>query len=356
MAVAAAAADDVRDSQEAQDFCLLTQSKEDKPLGTLCKLWSWIKFVPAVLILLPIRVLFLMLTLFAVWFVCRASCLLECCAAKAPGGSLRAHTAAQRSLLALNGLLMRLVLFCFGFWWIRVRGAPAKKGAQAPTVVANHVTLADACVIAYLLRGQLTGVARRWVTKLPFLSTLARAHHVLAVDKDKRTVSPAPAEGEIAPDSPTGLAAGDVLDKPMTSTDVIVNYQRMRAADRKLFQLLIFPEGTTKAERCLIQFRTGAFVAGLPVQPLVLRFPSRPVDISWVEGLGANLFRILTQWMNHVEAVWLDVYLPSEDEQNDPRLYADNVQHAMAAAMSLPASHVSTKIGARELHEFVAKR
>ena len=36
--------------------------------------------------------------------------------------------------------------------------------------------------------------------------------------------------------------------------------------------MLLFPEGTTTSGRCLLPFKTGAFLAGLPVQPVILRY------------------------------------------------------------------------------------
>lgn len=36
--------------------------------------------------------------------------------------------------------------------------------------------------------------------------------------------------------------------------------------------LLLFPEGTTTNGRFLLPFKTGAFLAGLPLQPVVIRY------------------------------------------------------------------------------------
>jgi lysophosphatidylcholine acyltransferase / lyso-PAF acetyltransferase len=36
--------------------------------------------------------------------------------------------------------------------------------------------------------------------------------------------------------------------------------------------ILLFPEGTTTNGRYLLRFRTGGFIAGVPVQPIILRY------------------------------------------------------------------------------------
>ena len=44
-------------------------------------------------------------------------------------------------------------------------------------------------------------------------------------------------------------------------------------------QFLIFPEGTTTNREALISFKAGAFIPGMPVQPVVLRYPDEWVSL-----------------------------------------------------------------------------
>lgn len=103
--------------------------------------------------------------------------------------------------------------------------------------------------------------------------------------------------------------------------------------------LCFFPEGTTTNGKSLIHFKPGAFIAGLPVHPVLIQFPKQ-------FGLSTNL----TQWsliggpdnvcmmtllqlcVPYQRAIikWLPEYLPSEDEKNCPELYSHNVQKYMA--------------------------
>ncbi|CAB0004502.1 unnamed protein product [Nesidiocoris tenuis] len=53
-------------------------------------------------------------------------------------------------------------------------------------------------------------------------------------------------------------------------------------------QILIFPEGTTTNRSCLISFKPGAFIPGLPIQPLVIRYPNKTDTVTWTwDGPGA---------------------------------------------------------------------
>lgn len=192
----------------------------------------------------------------------------------------------------------------------------------------------------------MTGVAFAWVTRLPFLGSVTKAHHVLAADRDK--VFP----GD-APSSPSGENG---LKNPKTATDTIAEYQRLRADNPRLFSLLVFPESTTKAWRSLVQFRTGVFVSGQPVQPVVLRFPNRYTDVSWVQSIPAYVFKLLTRWVHFAEVLILPIYVPSDAERADPRLYADGVQRAMARAMDLPEERYSNTTSARDVNTWLSQQ
>eukprot|EP00882_Tetradesmus_deserticola_P015004 GHRQ01015971.1.p2 GENE.GHRQ01015971.1~~GHRQ01015971.1.p2 ORF type:complete len:108 (-),score=23.16 GHRQ01015971.1:1192-1515(-) len=45
--------------------------------------------------------------------------------------------------------------------------------------------------------------------------------------------------------------------------------------------LSVAPEGTLSNGRCLLRFKTGAFVAGAPVVPILLRYKLSPFNPSW---------------------------------------------------------------------------
>ena len=45
--------------------------------------------------------------------------------------------------------------------------------------------------------------------------------------------------------------------------------------------LVMAPEGTTGDGRCILQFRTGAFVPGVPVLPVCLSYGKRCHNPAW---------------------------------------------------------------------------
>lgn len=43
-----------------------------------------------------------------------------------------------------------------------------------------------------------------------------------------------------------------------------------------------------------------------------------------------HVILLLCQFVNYLEATWLPVYYPSQQEKDDPRLYAENIRRLMA--------------------------
>ena len=149
------------------------------------------------------------------------------------------------------------------------------------------------------------------------------------------------------------------------------------------------PQGTTSNGSCLLPFKTGAFLAGLPVQPIILRYgevggriggwmdpdgwldgrhdgaragaggrgrvarrapspcerarPSRTppapraqgaVSPAW-ESIGAlrHLLLMLTAPFHSVTAYELPPYFPNEGERGDPKLFAAGVRQYMVSVV-----------------------
>lgn len=45
--------------------------------------------------------------------------------------------------------------------------------------------------------------------------------------------------------------------------------------------LVMAPEGTCGDGRCILRFRTGAFVPGVPVLPICFRYNKRRINPAW---------------------------------------------------------------------------
>ncbi|KTG02749.1 hypothetical protein cypCar_00037235 [Cyprinus carpio] len=106
--------------------------------------------------------------------------------------------------------------------------------------------------------------------------------------------------------------------------------------------MLMFPEGTTTNGQALIKFKPGAFLAGVPVQPVLLHYPGEPDTVRWTwKGLTwlGTLWHTTSQIYTSVTVEFLPVYTPSQEEKQNPDLYAENVQKLMA---NLTDAHVET--------------
>ncbi|XP_034981517.2 lysophosphatidylcholine acyltransferase 1 isoform X2 [Zootoca vivipara] len=117
--------------------------------------------------------------------------------------------------------------------------------------------------------------------------------------------------------------------------------RRRAQSNGKWPQIMIFPEGTCTNRSCLITFKPGAFIPGVPVQPVILRYPNKLDTITWTwQGPGALkiLWLTLCQFHNFVEIEFLPVYIPSEEEKRNPSLYANNVRRVMAQALGVPVT------------------
>ena len=122
---------------------------------------------------------------------------------------------------------------------------------------------------------------------------------------------------------------------------------RAQSKDNTLPQLFVCPEGTNTNRKALIQFKIGAFAPGVPVQPVLIRYPgTERIDaVTWTYNQNYSyifsVWYLLAKPINRVEIEFLPVYCPNSDEKNSAELYAKNVQKAMAAALNVPAMDIS---------------
>ncbi|GAA6070696.1 lysophospholipid acyltransferase LPCAT4 isoform X1 [Tachysurus ichikawai] len=105
--------------------------------------------------------------------------------------------------------------------------------------------------------------------------------------------------------------------------------------------MLMFPEGTTTNGQVLIKFKPGAFLAGVPVQPVLLHYPNKIDAVRWTwKGVSwlQCLWYTAAQFYSNVTVEFLPVYKPSQEEKENPDLFADNVQKLMAKALGVLAT------------------
>lgn len=202
-------------------------------------------------------------------------------------------------------LLARALLIGLGFWTVEGRDAEGydREEAEKATIFSNHSSLADPCLLAYLFAPAF--VAKRNVYLIPGIGRVGAAQHAFYIDR--------------------------MNGSGVSVTDKMVERQKLvREADVPVPPVCIFPEGTTTNGEHLLKFRTGAFVAGTPVAPVLIRYKCKWFSPSYETiRTPVYLYGILSQFANHVEYYRLPVYYPSEVEKKDPALYAQNVHEIM---------------------------
>uniref|UniRef100_A0A8C3ACK2 Lysophosphatidylcholine acyltransferase 4 n=1 Tax=Cyclopterus lumpus TaxID=8103 RepID=A0A8C3ACK2_CYCLU len=214
----------------------------------------------------------------------------------------------RRLLHPLMLWLSRLAFFFLGFLWVEVKGRRADLKEAPVLVVAPHSSFLD--MVALIPTQLATVVSRSENTGLPVVGALLEFNQSVMVSRTD----------------------------PESRKKAVAQVTERLTSDGYWPQMLMFPEGTTTNGSALIKFKPGAFLAGLPVQPVLLRYPNQLVSEAVSKGGGEALWHTTSQLYTNVTVEFLPVYKPSQEEKSDPNLYADNVQKLMAKALGLPST------------------
>ncbi|KYO34645.1 lysophosphatidylcholine acyltransferase 1 [Alligator mississippiensis] len=215
----------------------------------------------------------------------------------------------RKAVHCLLKALMRTMWLAGGFHWVTVKGRQASPTEAAILTVAPHSSYFDAISVTMTMASIVMKAESKDIPVWGTLIKYCRPVFVSRSDQDSRRKT--------------------------------VEEIKRRAQSGKWPQIIIFPEGTCTNRSCLITFKPGAFIPGVPVQPVVLRYPNKLDTITWTwQGPGAMeiLWLTLCQFHNSVEIEFLPVYIPSEEERKNPSLYANNVRRVMAEALRVPVT------------------
>lgn len=208
-------------------------------------------------------------------------------------------------------VLSRAAFFSLGFHWVKIKGRRADLKEAPVLVVAPHSGFLD---ILVLCPAELATVVSRFEnTRLPVIGALLEFNQAVLVSRKD----------------------------PESRKKAIADISERLNSKGYWPQMLMFPEGTTTNGTALIKFKPGAFLAGVPVQPVLLRYPNKLDTVRWTyEGTTwlEALWHTTSQFYTNMTVEYLPVYNPSEEEKNNPTLYADNVQKLMADALGVPAT------------------
>uniref|UniRef100_A0A8C6UTA7 Lysophosphatidylcholine acyltransferase 1 n=1 Tax=Neogobius melanostomus TaxID=47308 RepID=A0A8C6UTA7_9GOBI len=200
-------------------------------------------------------------------------------------------------------IIMRVMWFAGGFHWISVKGQRALPSEASILTLAPHSSYFDAIPVTMTMSSIVMKAESKdlllWGTLIKFIR-------------------------------PVFVSRSDQNSRKMTVEEI----KRRAQSGGEWPQIMIFPEGTCTNRSCLITFKPGAFIPGVPVQPVVIRYPNKLDTITWTwQGPGACHPIMFFQF--------LPIYTPSEEEKKNPLLFAVNVRRIMAKALGVPITDYS---------------
>ncbi|XP_038662674.1 lysophosphatidylcholine acyltransferase 2 isoform X1 [Scyliorhinus canicula] len=264
-----------------------------------------LKIALASVTLVPLRLLCIFFIALVAWpcaFLGRMCC--PVCITQEPVPNWKRHV--SRFVLRTLG---RAFFFCVGFIQIKVTGKKATVAEAPILVVAPHSTFFDAVV--NIVAEMPSIVSRAENADIPLFGCLLRCSQPVLVSRTETN------------------------SRKKTVEEITKRAQ----SKGKWPQLMIFPEGTCTNRTCLITFKSGAFIPGVPVQPVLIRYPNRLDTVTWTwQGHNAAMLMFLTlcQPYTNVEVEFLPVYVPSDEEKCDPLMFGNRVRSAMALALDVP--------------------
>ena len=195
--------------------------------------------------------------------------------------------------------------------------------ASAPNA---QVSWADAPLVMRLAAA--SGVSRASNKDIPLIGTCIRAFQNIYVER----------AGEGGNKKEKKNSSSSSSTPSSSSSGVTAAIQARVRGDPNWPNLILAPEGTCGDGKCLLRFRTGAFVPGAPVLPILLKYENKHFNPAWgiVADERIHFVRALCQFRKRVDVLVLPVYYPSEEEKKDPALFASNVRKACGAALGVP--------------------
>ena len=120
--------------------------------------------------------------------------------------------------------------------------------------------------------------------------------------------------------------------------------QLKQSLDEGVYRHVIFPEGTYSNGKHVLKFKSGAFVPGHPVTPIAFTFPEYTPFWNREEStFGVQIYRILGRIYTPVTVHFLPLYTPSDEERQNPRLFAESVRLLLSEATGRSLSQYEVK-------------
>ncbi|RDX83669.1 Lysophospholipid acyltransferase LPEAT1, partial [Mucuna pruriens] len=278
----------------------------------------------ALVTLVPVRVVAITAILLLYYLICRVCTMCSVPNREEENQEDYAHLVGWRRIVIVQcgRALSRLMLFVLGFYWIthtyriphahenptttqKENNAQPEDMGSPGVIISNHVSYLD--ILYHTSSSFPSFVAKKSVAKLPLVGLISKCLGCVLVQRESKS-------------------------SDFKGVSAVVT-ERIREAHQNTSApiMMLFPEGTTTNGDFLLPFKTGGFLARAPVLPVILSYHYERFSPAWesISGVRHVIF-ILCQFVNYMEVTVLPTYYPSEQEQDDPKLYANNVRKLMA--------------------------
>ncbi|KAK3038142.1 hypothetical protein RJ639_029596 [Escallonia herrerae] len=286
----------------------------------------------ALVTLVPVRVVLALAVLVVYYVICRFCTMFSAPNTEDEQEDYAHMTGWRRVAIVQSGrFLARAMMFVLGFYRVNetyrnqdidnnlnaeTEGKDQTDDVERPgAIISNHVSYLD--ILYHMSSSFPSFVAKRSVGKLPLVGLISKCLGCVYVQRESKSSDFKGVSGVVT--------------------------ERVREAheNKSAPMMMLFPEGTTTNGDFLLPFKTGAFLSKAPVLPVILRYPYQRFSPAWdtISGVRHVIF-LLCQFVNHIEVTWLPVYYPTQQEKDDPKLYADNVRRLMAREGNLILSDI----------------
>ncbi|CAL0323754.1 unnamed protein product [Lupinus luteus] len=291
----------------------------------------------ALVTLVPVRVVLAMTVLLFYYVICRVCTMLSVPNREEEMQEDYAHIVGWRRIVIVQcgRALARVMLFILGFYWIsesyRIPNTNEKSTTQKEdkhepeemgrpgVIISNHVSYLD---IFYHMSTSFPS----FVAKKDYLESSA---YIYGMFCDSKCLGCVYVQRESKSSDFKGVSA------------IVTERIREAHQNKSAPIMMLFPEGTTTNGEYILPFKTGGFLASAPVLPIILSFHYQRFSPAWDSISGArHAIFLLCQFVNYMEVTKLPAYYPSQQEKDDPKLYASNVRRLIASEGNLILSDV----------------
>ena len=188
-----------------------------------------------------------------------------------------------------------LLLFCAR---LRLKVIDHSGGEHAQLFIGNHICMLEGAIMARIV-GHIRFLAASFSRDIPIFGALIRAVEPIFVERHIRTNK--------------------------------VALQIKKSILESGMRHVIFPEGSYANSKALLEFKSGAFVPGVPITPVLFVYDQyTPYWNRKESSLLVQMYRFLSRWYTAATVEILPVYTPSLQERDDPKVYAENVRRYMS--------------------------